>query len=336
MKLMKEKIFITHRLPGKFVQKFLDSYDVKTWEGTDINRTELLKNVKGVSGIVSLLTEKIDREVMEMAGEDLRVIANYAVGFDNIDVGEATSRGIMVLNTPGVLTEAVAEHVMALTLALSRRVVEGDQFVKAGKYKGWEPDLLVGTSVRGKVMGIVGLGRIGRWVGRMAVGLGMKVIYNSPTRDEEYELECNAGYRSLNQLLEGADVVSINVPLCEETRGMIGKEQLSMMKRTAILINTARGPVVNENDLILALRERKVAGAGLDVFQDETEVNREFFNLPNIVLTPHIASATIEARLAMAEIAIEGLRKALSGKIPENIVNKEVWEKRRLRKNHSS
>lgn len=336
MKKMKEKIFITHKLPGNFIKKFLGDYDVEVWEGKDISREELLKKVKGVAGVVSLLTEKIDREVMEAAGEELRVIANYAVGYDNVDVGEASGRGIVVCNTPGVLTEAVAEHVMALTLALSRRIVEGDQFIRSGNYKGWEPDLLVGTGVRGKVMGIVGLGRIGRWVGRAALGMGMRVIYNSPSRDDEYELECNAGYRSLNQLLETADVVSINVPLCEETRGMIGSEQLAMMKRTAILINTARGPVVNESELIEALKTHIIAGAGLDVFENEKGVNREFFNLPNVVLTPHIASATIEARLSMAEISLEGLHKALAGRIPENIVNKEVWEKRRVSKNQSN
>lgn len=329
---MRERVFVTHKLPGGYLGELEKDYRVEVWPERDIGRTDLLKKVKGVVGIISLLTEKIDREVMDAAGGGLRVVGNYAVGFDNVDVGEATSRGIVVLNTPGVLTEAVAEHVMALTLALTRRVVEGDRFVKAGKYKGWEPDLLVGTGVRGKIMGIVGLGRIGRWVGRVAEGMGMKIAYYSHHRDEEYELEYEASYRSLKRLLTAVDVLSLNVPLSEETRGMIGEKELRLMKKTAILINTSRGPVLKEKDLIKALKEKWIAGAGLDVYEDETKVSQELRNLTNVVLTPHIASATIEARLDMAELAVKGLQLALSGKMPENMVNKEVWERRKTKK----
>ena len=313
---VREKILVTHRLPGRYLENLKEDYEVVYGS---------IREIGDCVGLICLLTDKVDGKVMG----NLRVIGNYAVGFDNIDIEEETKRGIVVVNTPGVLTEAVAEHVIALTLALSRRIVEGDQFVRAGRYKGWEPDLLVGTGLRGKVMGIVGLGRIGRWVGRIAQGIGMDVIYNSPHRDEEYELECKAEYKSLNRVLEQADVVSVNVPLTEETRGMIGREQFNIMKKTALLINTARGAVVKSDDLISALREGKIAGAGLDVFENENEVSLELRRLPNVVLTPHIASATIEARLMMAELVIDGVREVLNGKCPENIVNKEVWEKRK-------
>ena len=186
----KPKIFVTHVFLGKFVERLRDKYEVVVWPGKDIGREDLLKGVRGSVGIISLLTEKIDEEVMESAGTQLKVVSNYAVGFDNIDVPAATKRGICVTNTPGVLTESVAEEVLALTLALFRRIVEGDRLIRSGKYKGWEPDLLLGTGIKDKVMGIVGLGRIGRWTARMSSALGMKVIYFNRHSDEEFEEEC--------------------------------------------------------------------------------------------------------------------------------------------------
>lgn len=321
MMSMRKKVFVTHKLPGKEIERLGNDFEVEVWPGKDISREDLLKKVEGVSGIISLLTEKIDKEVMEAAGENLKVIANYAVGFDNIDCEEASKRGIVVTNTPGVLTESVAEHVMALMFAVMKRVVEGDRFVREGKFAGWEPDLLVGTGVREKTLGVVGLGRIGRWTVKLAKGLGMRVIYNSRTRDEEYEEMEGVIYHSLEQLLEMADVVSLSVPLVEGTRGMIGKKELKMMKRSAILINTARGPVVKEEDLIEALENGVIAGAGLDVYWDETKIPVRLIRLPNVVLTPHIASATVEARLSMAKLAVESVRAVLSGRKPETMVN---------------
>ena len=207
MKKMKDKIFVTHVLPGKGLEELKKKYEVEVWPERDIGREDLLKKVKGVVGIVSLLTEKMDKEVMDVAGDGLKVIANYAVGFDNIDIEEANKRGIVVTNTPGVLTESVAEHVIALMMAVSKRVVEGDKFVREGKFKGWEPDLLIGTGIMDKTMGVVGLGRIGRWVARLALGLGMEVIYYSRTRNEEFELANEVEYRSLRELLKQSDVV---------------------------------------------------------------------------------------------------------------------------------
>jgi len=261
-----------------------------------------------------------------VAGNNLKVISNYAVGYDNIDVEAATKRGICVTNTPGVLTESVAEHVIGLAISLLKRISEGDRFVRSGKYHGWEPDLLVGTGLRDKVMGIAGLGRIGRWTARMSIALGMKVIYFNRHRDEEFEEEYGVVYHTLEQLLEQSDVVSLSVPLTEETRHMIGETQLKLMKKTAILINTARGPIVDEEALIKSLNEKWIAGAGLDVFEDESGVPEALRSLPNTVLTPHIASATIEARMAMARLVVENLMDALAGRQPACLVNVSVWE----------
>lgn len=320
---MKQKIFVTHKLPGKEIDKLKEDFEVEVWPGKDISREDLLNKVKGVSGIISLLTEKIDKRVMDAAGENLKVIANYAVGFDNVDCEEADRRGIMVTNTPGVLTESVAEHVIGLMFATMKRIIEGDRFIREGKFAGWEPDLLVGTGVREKTLGVIGLGRIGRWTVMLAKGLGMKVIYNSRTRDEEYEEMEDVAYHSLEQLLEMSDVVSLSVPLCEDTKGMIGKKEIALMKKSAVLINTARGPIVNEDDLISALEQGVIAGAGLDVFWNETKIPSKLTKLSNVVLTPHIASATIEARLSMAKLVVKSVKSVLSGSRPETVVNME-------------
>ena len=286
---MKQRIFVVHHIPEKPLVKLREEYDVEVWPKKEISVGQLKKKVKGAVAIVGMLTVKIDKGVMVAAGPQLKVIANYAVGFNNIDVDEATKRGIVVTNTPGVLTEAVAEHVIALTLAVSRRVVEGDRFVRAGKYHGWDPDLLIGRSLRGGVMGIVGLGRIGRWTARLSKAVGMEVMYNSHTRDEEFEVAEEAKYGSLSQVLERADVVSVSVPLCEETFHMIGKKELGLMKPTAFLINTARGEVVDEKALIWALDKKVIAGAALDVFEHEQNISKKLWKYPNVVLTPHIA-----------------------------------------------
>lgn len=324
MKGMKERIFVTHVLPGKGLEELKKKYEVEVWPERDISREDLLKKVKGVVGIVSLLTEKIDKEVMEVAGDGLKVISNYAVGFDNIDVEEASKRGVVVTNTPGILTESVAEHVIALMMAVSKRVVEGDCFVREGKFKGWEPDLLTGMGIMNKTMGVVGLGRIGRWVARLALGLGMEVVYHSRSRNEEFELANEVEYRSLRELLKESDVVSLNVPLSGETKGMIGKEELGLMKKTAILINTARGEIVDEKALIEKLEKKEIGGAGLDVYEDEINISKKLKDLPNVVLTPHTGSATIEARLQMTDLLVKGIKSVLAGRIPENVVNKEI------------
>jgi glyoxylate reductase len=322
----RKKIFVTHVFLDRYLKELKDKYEVVVWPKKDISQEDLTKEVKGVSGIIATLTEKIDKKVMDAAGPSLKAICNYAVGFDNIDIKEATKRGICVTNTPGVLTESVAEEVMALILALFRRIVEGDRFVRIGKFKGWEPDLLLGTGLKEKVLGIVGLGRIGRWTARMASALGMKVIYFNRHRDSEFEEEYEVTYHTFDQLLEQADVVSLSVPLTAETKHLIGERELRLMKPSALLINTARGAVIDEKVLITALKEKWIAGAGLDVFEDEMMIPRELLELPNTVLTPHTASATVEARLAMARIVIDDMNDVLEGRKPASLINTEVWK----------
>lgn len=320
----KKKIFVTHVFLNRYLKELKDKYEVVVWQNKDISQEDLRRQVNGVAGIISTLTEKIDTAVMDAAGTSLKVISNYAVGFDNIDLVEASKRGIYVTNTPGVLTESVAEEVIALTITLFRRIVEGDRFVRSGKYKGWEPDLLLGIGLKNKIMGIVGLGRIGRWTARMASALGMKIIYFNRHRDDEFEEEYSVVYHTLEQLLEQSDVVSLSVPLTEETRHMIGERELKLMKPTALLINTSRGAVVDEKMLIEALKEKWIAGAGLDVFEDESKIPLELIALPNTVLTPHTASATVEARVAMARMVTDNMIDGLEGRQPTCLVNTNV------------
>ena len=262
------------------------------------------KEGKGAEGIVCLLTDSIDKKVMDAVGPQLRVISNMASGIDNIDVEEAKRRKIEVTNTPGVLVEVVAEHAVALLLALSRRIVEGDSFARAGKYKGWKADLLLGSELEGKTLGIVGHGRIGcRLAEILQKGFGMKVIYYDVHREQKKEVACVLTYTPLPQLFKKSDVVSLHVPLMKSTSHMIGRKELQLMKNTAVLINTARGGVIDEQALVTALQQKEIEGAGLDVFEHEPKISSGLKKLKNVVLTPHIASSSHEARLAMAELA---------------------------------
>ena len=267
---------------------------------------------------------------MDAIGPQLKVISNYAVGFDNINIVEATDRGIVVCNTPcEEVDEAVAEHTWALMAALTRRIVEADEATRRGAYKGWEPDIFLGSSLTGKTLGIVGLGGIGSMVARRAGGYKMNIIYNKRTRDENAEKELGVKYVELDELLTTSDIVTLHVPLTDETRHMINKETLAKMKKGSFLVNTARGPIVDEHDLVEALRSGHLAGAALDVYDNEPNIDPELIGMPNVITTPHIASATYEAREAMAKLAVSGILDTLASKEPINIVNKEVWEKRR-------
>ena len=267
--------------------------------------------------LVTLLTDRVDRSVLE-AGKGLRIVANVAVGVDNIDIAAATRLGILVTNTPGVLTEATADLTWALILAVARRVVEGDALVRAGKFRGWNLDLLRGVDLHGKTLGIIGAGRIGKAVARRARGFGVKVLFHSR----------RSGI-PLRRLLAGSDFVSIHCPLTPETHHLIGRRELGLMKRTAILVNTARGPIVDEKALIGALRRGRIAGAGLDVYEREPIVTAALRRLKNVVLLPHLGSATVETRRRMLDMAIANVRAALAGRRPPNLVNSEAW--RRLR-----
>lgn len=295
------KVCILHKVPGAAEEMIKSAGH------------EIVDNPVGADGILSLLTDKIDGAFMDQAGLQLKIIANYAVGFDNIDLEAAKTRNIFVTNTPGGFETAVAEHTVGLILAVGRKIVQADKFVRAGEYERWDPNLFIGLEFSGKTIGIVGMGRIGSVVAKICgQGLGMKVV------------TCTKDKNSLNDLLARSDVVSLHVPLCAETRHLIGQKELSLMKKTAILINTARGAVVEEMALAKALREKWILGAGLDVFEDETRIvtdsERILYGLENVVLTPHIASATLEARSEMSRLAAQNIIQALSGQTPKNLV----------------
>jgi len=326
------KVFITRAIPDAGIKMLEEKgYEIKIWDKNEhISEKELIKELKnGYDALLCLLTDKINGKIMEAGLPQLKVISNYAVGFDNIEVEAGKQRNILITNTPGPeINEAVAEHTFALILTLARRITEADKFAKAEKYKGWEPMLFLGTDVYNKILGIVGLGRIGAAVAqRAANGFGMKIIYHDIQHNEEFEKKYNAVYKqSLDGLLKEADFVSLHVPLLPTTHHLISDKQLSLMKPSAFLINTSRGPVVDELVLLKALKEKKIAGAALDVFECEPSIdcvltdNLELRKMSNVVLTPHIASATVEARQAMSRTAAINIIAALEGKTPPNLV----------------
>jgi glyoxylate reductase len=290
---------------------------------------ELQRLVAGCEGIVSQLTDPITAEVLAAAPR-LRVVAQVAVGVDNIDVAAATARSIVVTNTPGVLTESTADLTFALLLAVARRLPAAEHYLREGRWGRWDVDLLVGTDVHGRTLGLVGLGRIGRAVARRARGFGMRILYSGPRpAPAEVEAELEARHVSLEQLLARSDFVSLHVPLTDDTRGMIGISELSRMQRSAFLINTSRGAVVDEPALAAALHEGLLAGAGLDVFAEEPRVHPDLLTAPNVVLLPHIASATVATRTRMCTLAAENAVAVLRGERPPCPVNPQVLDARR-------
>jgi len=318
------KIHSTHRLFDPAREILEAGFDVDYWTGAERpSRAEFLRNVKGKDGLVCLLTEKINDEVLALAPK-LRVVANVAVGFDNVDVPACTRRGVAVTNTPGVLDETTADFAWTLLMAVARRVAEGEHLVRSGNWKGWDLDQLCGTDVWGKTLGIVGFGRIGRAVARRAAGFQMKVLYHDAVRPPaEVEQQLRAEYRDFNALLAESDFVSLHVPLIEETRGLMGTPQFARMKPTAFLINSSRGPVVDEAALVYALESKKIAGAALDVYENEPFVHPGLKRV-NTVLTPHEASASIETRTKMACMAAENVAALFGGKRPPNLLNPDV------------
>jgi len=313
-----KRVYIARRIDEKGLERLKDhsSFNVEVNnEDRVLSQDELIEKAKGASALVTLLTDKVDGDVMDKIGSDLKIIANYAVGFDNIDIDAAKQRGIVVTNTPEVMTQAVAEHAMGLLLSCARRIVEGDRFVRAKKYKGWEPELLLGPEIAGKTIGIVGMGRIGSALAYICYhGFGMKILYHDMSHNEEIERNLQAEYASLNSLLENSDFVSIHVPLCEETHHMISTNELKLMKKSAIIINTSRGAVIDEKALVGALQNKEIFAAGLDVYENETVPDEKLIELENVVLTPHIASATHEARIEMSKCVAENVIEVLSGR----------------------
>jgi len=326
------KIFVSRQIPIVNFEKLKNaSFEVKVSEFDRVlSPEEFLERASGADAILSLLTDKIDGEVIDAIGPQLKIVSNYAVGFDNINIEELTQKGVVVTNTPcDEVNIAVAEHTWALLLALSRRVVEADESTRNGAYKGWEPGIFLGPSLVGKTLGVIGLGRIGTMAASRAKSFGMKVLYNKRTRDEEAEREFGVEFCDLDSLFSQSDFISLHVPLTDETRHMINSETISKMKDGVYIINTARGAIINEANLVDALREGKVRGAALDVFDNEPNINPELVAMENVILTPHIASATHEAREKMGNMAIDAILETLNNQKPQNIVNEEVWENRR-------
>jgi glyoxylate reductase len=307
-----EKVLVTREIPEAGLS-LLDGFDVSVLFERPPERDELLEAVRGVSGILSTATEKIDGEVMDAAGEDLRVVANMAVGYDNIDVEAAKERGIVVTNTPGVLDETTADVAFMLMLAAARRLGEGERLLRAGRWEWWGPKQLRGVDVWGKRLGIVGMGRIGQAVARRGRGFGMEILYHNRSRREDAERELGARYLELEDLLRESDFVSIHTPLTAETRHLIGERKLGLMRPTAVIVNTSRGPVVDEGALADALESERIFAAGLDVYEEEPKVHPKLLELENVVLAPHIGSASIETRDKMATLAAENVRAVLSG-----------------------
>jgi D-3-phosphoglycerate dehydrogenase len=323
---MKPKVYVTRRLPQPALDRLEEVFEMEVNpEDRVLTRAELLENVKKCDVLLCLLTDTIDAEVMD-ANPKLKGISNYAVGFNNIDVGAATARKLPVCNTPGVLTETTADMAWALMLSAARRIVESDVFNRAGKFKGWGPMMFLGYDIYGKTLGVVGAGRIGDAVARRSVGFNMKVLYYDVVPNTKLEQDIGAKRVELDELLKEADFVSVHVPLMPETTHFIGEHELKLMKKTAILVNNSRGPVVDEKALVEALKNGEIAYAGLDVFENEPELAPGLAELDNVVLTPHTSSATTETRTKMGLLAAENAIAIIEGRRPPHIVNPEVLE----------
>ncbi len=306
------KVLVTYKIPDAGLNMLREQgyiLDVNE-QSRYLEKTEIIQRIGDCDALVSLLSDKIDRDVIDAAPR-LKVIANYAVGFNNIDVEYATQRGIFVTNTPDVLTPATADLTWALLMAISKRIVEADRFVREGRFTGWQPELFLGADVTGKTLGIIGAGRIGQAVGRRAAGFEMEILYHSRSPKPDFERQTGAQKVTLETLLAQSDFVSLHCPLTDETYHLLDKTRLQRMKRGAILINTARGPIVDEQALIKLLRKGHLAGAGLDVYEREPFVPDELRNLPNVVLLPHIGSATTETRSEMARMVAQNVISVL-------------------------
>ena len=322
---MRKKILVTGRLPEEVMGLLTEACQVEAQsEDRPMERKQLLDAIGDKEGLLSMITDSVDEELLRHAPH-LKVIANMGVGYNNIEVRAATARGIPVSNTPGVLTEATADLAFTLLLAAARRVVEGDKRVRAGEFQFWAPFLFLGREVSGKTLGIIGMGRIGMAVAQRACGFDMPVLYHNRRRLESTEEEkLNVQYEPLDELLRKSDFISIHVPLTADTRHLISRKEIALMKPTAYLINTSRGPVVDEQALLIALQDGSIAGAALDVYEHEPALTPGLVLLNNVVLLPHVGSATLETRTRMASMAAKNLLAGLSGQTPPNIVNPDA------------
>jgi glyoxylate reductase len=311
------KVFSTYHLPADLEARFSQNniqYSENRYDRS-LTTSELISLAADCDGIITLLSDNINREVISSLTK-CKIIANYAVGYNNIDLAAARENSIIVTNTPGILTDATAEISFALILACLRRIKEGEEMVRQGKFTGWKPELLLGRGLAGKRLGIIGAGRIGQAVTKIANGFSMTVYYHSRNKKVEMENNFNAVYLDLSELMASCDIISLHIPLTPETNGLLSKKMLDLMKPEAIIINTARGEVIDEDYLITMLKNKKILAAGFDVYKNEPNINPELFHLENVVLLPHLGSATIETRTKMAELAADNVIAVLTGHPP--------------------
>lgn len=318
-------VLVTGNLPDDIIAPLKERHNVMIHsQDRPMERPAILSAVKEKQGLLCMITDAVDRELLDRAPQ-LKMVANFGVGFNNIDVAAASERGIWVSNTPGVLTDATADLTMALILALGRRLVEGDRHTREGRFQFWAPFHFLGHDISGKTLGIVGLGRIGEAVARRAASFNMTVIYhNRHPLDAEQETRLGVRYSELDALLQQADFITLHVPFTRAAHHLVGARELGLMKPSAYLINTARGPVVDEQALLQALQNKQLAGAGLDVYEKEPELTAGLELLPSVVLLPHVGSATVETRRRMAAMAVENLMAGLEGRLPPNCLNPEA------------
>lgn len=325
--MSKWKVLVTRKLPEKCMKMLYDNFEVVlNEEDRALSRDELIEKAQGCDAVLTQLVDKIDEDFLSKV-KGIKIVANYAVGFDNIDLKAATKHHVMIANTPGVLTNATAETAWALLFAAARHIASGDKYFKEGKYKVWSPTLFLGQGVTGKTLGVIGAGRIGGAFIRMSKGFNMRILYTNIERDKKLEDEMGAIYTDKNTILKEADFISIHVPLTQETRHMIGKDEFALMKKTAVLVNTSRGPVIDEKALVYALKNGLIFAAGLDVYEHEPKAEPELYTLDNVVTMPHVGSGTIESRTDMGTLAASNITDAYEGKVPRTLVNKDVINK---------
>ena len=323
-------VLVTRRLPQEALDRIAARCDMTLYDGEGaMPRDQLLTKVAGKAGVITLITDQVDEEFLEAAGPQLKVVANYAVGFDNIDVQACTRHGVLACNTPEVLTETTADTAFALMMAAARRVAEGDRYLRSGTRWIWGPLMMLGQDVHHAIVGIVGFGRIGQALARRARGFDMRVLYYDMDRPPvEVEQELGAEYRDLEDLLRESDFVSLHTSLTPQTRHLINAARLALMKPTAVLVNTSRGPIIDEQALVQALQQGQIFAAGLDVFEREPQVHPGLLSCDNAVLIPHLGSATVTTRLAMADLAADNLLAALEDRRPPAPLNPQAWEHR--------
>ncbi len=319
-----KKIFISSQYPGESVNRLSEKYDVEVYPKSTLpTHQELLEQAEDSVALITTVSDIVDKELIDQSPQ-LRIVSNSGVGYENVDIPYATEKGIFVTNTPNVLTEPTADLAWALIFSAARRIVEADSYVREGKFTCWHPSLLLGMNIHEKTLGIYGMGCIGTAIARRAKGFNMRVLYQNRSKNENAETETDAEYVDFETLLKEADFIVVTAPLTEETRGRFGQEEFQNMKPTSIIVNVGRVPIIKEAELALALKTGEIWGAGLDVFENEPEVNEDLLQLRNTVLVPHIGSASIETRENMIDMAVASVELALTGKVPKYLVNPEV------------